>query len=62
MIVINKLRITERWENPAALQAHFASVHMAAFRAAMADHQATSTTVHCYDATEIPIQSLMSDP
>ncbi|MCZ6643758.1 MAG: antibiotic biosynthesis monooxygenase [Gammaproteobacteria bacterium] len=51
----NKLRITERWENPAVLQAHFASVDMA-------DHQAKRTTVHCYDATEIPIQSLMSDP
>ncbi|MCZ0944901.1 MAG: putative quinol monooxygenase, partial [Gammaproteobacteria bacterium] len=32
------IRITERWTTQAALQAHFATPHMAAFQAAMQAH------------------------
>ncbi len=50
----NKLRITERWENVEALQAHFQTEHMAAFNAAMAGNQPKGITATCYEATEIP--------
>lgn len=33
----NRLRVYEEWEGQAALDAHFASAHMAEFRAALAE-------------------------
>lgn len=50
----NKLRITECWENEAALQAHFATPHMAAFNEAMAKAGPRSMDLKCYEATEVP--------
>lgn len=50
----NKLRITERWENQAALEAHFATPHMAAFNEAIAEVQPRAMDLKCYEATEIP--------
>jgi quinol monooxygenase YgiN len=49
------LRITERWRDMAALAAHFATPHMAAFRAAMQAHPPQSVTAHCYEATEVAL-------
>ncbi|MEZ5557059.1 MAG: putative quinol monooxygenase [Pseudomonadales bacterium] len=47
------LRITERWADMDALRAHFATPHMAAFRAAMAGHPPKSVTATFYEATEV---------
>lgn len=51
----NKLRITERWESVEALQAHFATEHMATFSAALANHPPKGMALSCYEATEIPL-------
>ena len=51
----NQLRITERWENIEALQAHFQTKHMTAFSAAMSANQRKGITLKCYEATEIPL-------
>ena len=50
----NKLRITECWENEAALKAHFATPHMAAFNEAMAKAGPRGMDLKCYEATEVP--------
>ncbi len=50
----NNLRITECWEDEAALKAHFATPHMAAFNEAMAQAGPRSMDLKCYEATEIP--------
>lgn len=50
----DKLRITECWEDEAALKAHFATPHMAAFNAAMAEAAPRGMDLKCYEATEIP--------
>ncbi len=50
----NRLRITECWEDEAALKAHFATPHMAAFNAAMAAAAPRSMDLKCYEATEVP--------
>ena len=50
----DKLRITECWEDEAALKAHFATPHMAAFNAAMAEASPRGMDLKCYEATEIP--------
>ncbi len=50
----DKLRITECWEDEAALKAHFATPHMAAFNAAMAEAGPRGMDLKCYEATEIP--------
>ena len=50
----DKLRITECWEDEAALQAHFETPHMAAFNEAMAAAGPRGMNLSCYQATEIP--------
>jgi quinol monooxygenase YgiN len=50
----NRLRITECWEDEEALKAHFATPHMAAFNAAMAQAAPRSMDLKCYKATEVP--------
>ena len=47
------LRITERWTSQVALEAHFATPHMAAFQAAMQAHPPQNVSAHFYEATEI---------
>ena len=47
------LRITERWQSMEALQAHFATPHMADFQAAMGAHPPKSVTATFYEATEV---------
>ena len=47
------IRITERWTTKAALQAHFATPHMAAFQAAMQAHPPKAVNAYFYEATEI---------
>lgn len=49
----NVLRITECWDSMADLEAHFATEHMAAFRAKMAEHAPRSTEVTFYEATAV---------
>lgn len=43
------LRISERWESMAALEAHFAAPHMAAFGAALAKAPPKSMDVKVYE-------------
>lgn len=50
----DKLRITECWEDEAALRAHFATEHMADFNAAMAKAGPRNVHIRCYEAKEIP--------
>lgn len=50
----DKLRITECWEDLAALKAHFATPHMATFNQAMAQAGPRNVDIKCYEATEIP--------
>ncbi len=50
----NVLRITEQWQDMAALEAHFGMPHMAAFQAAMAAHPPKGVSAHFYDAKEVP--------
>ena len=47
------IRITERWTSREALQAHFATPHMARFQAAMQAHPPQDVSAHFYEATEI---------
>lgn len=49
----NILRITECWDSMAALEAHFASPHMAEFRTKMAAHPPRGTDVTFYEATPV---------
>lgn len=48
------LRITEKWEDMAALQAHFGMPHMAEFQAAMGANPPKSVEASFYEATEVP--------
>lgn len=50
----NVMRITERWENMAALEAHFATPHMAAFQAALGANPPESVEAKFYEVTEVP--------
>jgi quinol monooxygenase YgiN len=45
------LRISERWRDQAALDAHFATPHMATFNQAIAGAKVLDISVHAYDAT-----------
>ncbi|MEZ5572773.1 MAG: putative quinol monooxygenase [Halioglobus sp.] len=47
------LRITEKWDNVEALQAHFATPHMAAFQAALNTMPSPSMDLKFYDVVEI---------
>lgn len=47
------IRITERWASKEALQAHFATPHMATFQAAMQAYPPKGVNAHFYEATEI---------
>jgi quinol monooxygenase YgiN len=44
------MRITEKWENPEALEAHFKSPHMAAFNAAFQTANVLAIKVDAYTA------------
>ena len=50
----NVMRITELWEDMAALEAHFAMPHMAEFQKAMAANPPKSVKASFYEATEVP--------
>lgn len=47
------LRITEKWDSVEALQAHFATPHMAEFQSAMATMASPSVDLSFYEAVEI---------
>lgn len=47
------LRITEKWVSVEALQAHFATPHMAEFQARMGAHPPASMDVSFYEVEEI---------
>jgi len=49
------LRITELWDDMAALAAHFATPHMAEFSKALQAHPPKSLAVRCFEAKEIPL-------
>ena len=49
----NVLRITEKWESMADLEAHFAMPHMGEFQAAMAAHPPKSVEAKFYEVTEV---------
>ena len=49
----NIIRVTEQWENMAALAAHFAEPHMAVFQQAMAANPPKSVNAKFYEATEV---------
>ena len=48
------LRITEKWDDMAALGAHFGMPHMADFQAAMAANPPESVEAKFYEVTEVP--------
>jgi len=48
----NLLRIVESWKDQAALDAHFASGHMAAFQKAMANAKILGVSALAYTASE----------
>ena len=50
----NILRITECWDSPEALQAHFQAEHMATFQALLAEHQPIKLEVKFYEAQVMP--------
>jgi quinol monooxygenase YgiN len=47
------IRISERWVDQAALDAHFASPHMAAFGAGLAQVERLGSDVRLYDGDEV---------
>ena len=47
------MRITEKWENIEALQAHFQTPHMQTFQAAMGERPPASLDVKFYQVEEI---------
>ncbi|MBV8970853.1 MAG: antibiotic biosynthesis monooxygenase [Sphingomonadaceae bacterium] len=47
------LRLTERWADEAALAAHFATPHMAAFNAAIAGAAVVAASVKAYAGDEV---------
>lgn len=51
----DRLRVIERWADQAALDAHFASPHMARFRQAMADAKIDGASVKAYGGEEVRV-------
>ena len=49
----NVMRITERWESMADLEAHFATPHMAEFQAALAANPPEGVEAKFYEVTEV---------
>jgi quinol monooxygenase YgiN len=49
----NVIRITEKWEDMACLEAHFAEPHMADFQAAMGANPPKSVSATFYEAIEV---------
>ncbi|MBO6658409.1 MAG: antibiotic biosynthesis monooxygenase [Pseudomonadales bacterium] len=49
-----KIRITEKWESMADLEAHFREPHMADFQQAMGAHPPKSVVANFFEVTEIP--------
>ncbi len=47
------MRITEKWENIEALQAHFQTPHMQAFQASMGERPPASLDVKFYQVEEV---------
>ena len=47
------IRITEKWENVEALQAHMTTPHMAEFQKAMGAHPPLGMSVNAYEVEEI---------
>lgn len=47
------IRISERWVDAAALEAHFTSPHMAAFGAGLAQVERLGADVRLYDGDEV---------
>jgi len=45
------LRVIERWEDQAALDAHFKTAHMATFNAVLAGAKITGASVKAYEGT-----------
>ena len=51
-----RLRIFERWEDEAALKAHFKTPHMAEFQKVLAEHPPKGMDLQVFDVTgEIPM-------
>ena len=48
------IRITEKWDSMADLEAHFKEPHMAEFQQAMGAHPPKSVVANFYEATQIP--------
>ena len=48
----NLIRISERWKDQAALDAHFASAHMAAFQKAMAGAKILGISAMAYTGSD----------
>ncbi|MFT7218621.1 MAG: quinol monooxygenase YgiN [Candidatus Azotimanducaceae bacterium] len=49
----NVIRVTEKWDDMAALSAHFGEPHMADFQKAMAANPPKGVTASFYEATEV---------
>lgn len=49
LIEPNTLRIVERWQDEAALQAHFQAAHTAAFNSVLAGSAMEAASLHAYD-------------
>lgn len=45
------VQVFEVWDSPEALEAHFATEHMATYRAALADLTITSRELYTYEAS-----------
>ena len=48
------IRVTEKWENMAALEKHFTMPHMAVFQQAMGAHPPKAVNASFFEATEVP--------
>jgi quinol monooxygenase YgiN len=55
----DRMIISERWENQAAIDLHFASPHMAAFNAALGTAKVLGLDIKSYDLETGEIKQLM---